>query len=226
MILKNFPRVIYTYSDVHQSYLWTPPKTGSNHANFVFEHFDFASVVYREKDGHVVLNHNQNTLVHSHQYRIFPQHSNYKIICTARNPFSRLYSLYNNMVELNQFYNYDFQNFKHFVMNQRDPADERYQDIQYILDNVFKEILGNRIPDYFLRLENLYEDYLKIPFISGSSLNTSGILEEICQKKIHVRLTNLNLADHVDQELQDFITTKYAYYFDLLGYPKTIPITT
>lgn len=223
MILKNFPRIIYTYSNEHQCYLWTPPKTGSNHANFIFNYFGFSSFVSRAKDNMVVVEHHQNYLAHSHQFRILPEHSNYKIICTARNPYSRLYSLYNNLNELNGMYKYDFQSFKHFVMNQREPDDPLRDQIQGIVDEVFVEVQGERIPDYFLRIENLYEDYLKLPFVSGSSLNTSGILQEICQMKKHVRLPNLNISDHVDQELQDFISTKYGFYFDLLGYSKTLP---
>lgn len=221
MIQLNFGKKVYTYSSSEQCYLWTPPKTGSNHANFVFNFFDFGSLVFRNSDNLVFFEPSQNIIMHSHQFNVLPDHSFYKIICTARNPYTRLYSMYNHLNKLDNLYQFSLLGFKNFVMN-TDQNNPKYLDIQSILDNFFTEVTGPKIPDYFIRQENLYEDYLKIPFVSASTLNTSGLLQEICSKKMNTRAPYLNISDYVDQELQEFISTKYGFYFDLLGYSKTL----
>jgi hypothetical protein len=221
MINFNFSRTVYTFSTTHECYLWTPAKTGSNHADFIFNYYDFGSLVIKKSDETVLFDPEQNVIMHSHQFNMLPEHATYKIICTARNPYTKLYSFYNHVKKLENMYQFGLTTFKGFVMN-TDTNTEKYQEIQNILDNFFSEVTGPKIPDYFIRVENLYEDYLKIPFVSGSTLNTSGILQEICLKKLHVRLPELNINNYVDQELQEFISTKYDFYFDLLGYSKTL----
>jgi hypothetical protein len=77
-----------------------------------------------------------------------------------------------------------------------------------------------RTPDYPLRQENLYGDYLKIPFIRDSKLNQSGVLEELCQKKLNKGRYTKPVKDYYNQETANIVYTNYKEYFDLFGYDK------
>jgi hypothetical protein len=222
MILAGYKKIIYNYSEEHQCYLWTPPKTGSNHATFLFNHFSFYSKIYREFDKVLLYDHNQKVFTHCHQYIMLPEHSNYKIICTARTPFASLYSFYKHVKKFNWAYKIGDLSFKDFIQNNTEPESTENLEVIRLHNFLFSEILQQKIPNYFVRVEHLYEDYLKIPFINGSKLHTSGILEEICSNKINVGDTPSNFSDYLDQDLQDYISTKYSNYFDLLGYSKTV----
>jgi hypothetical protein len=222
MILSSFAKIIYNYSTEHQCYLWTPPKTGSNHATFLFNHFSFYSKIYKKSDETLLYDHNQRVFTHCHQYITLPEHSDYKIICTARTPFSSLYSFYNHLKKFNWAYRIGELSFKDFIFNNTEPESDANREVIRLHNFLFSEIEQQKIPDYFVRVEHLYEDYLKIPFINGSKLHTSGILEEICSNKINVGETNSSFSDYIDQELQDYISEKYSNYFDLLGYSKTV----
>jgi hypothetical protein len=222
MLLSSFPKIIYNYSTEHMFYLWTPPKTGSNHATFIFNHFNFYSKIYRKSDQELLFDHNQKLFIHCHQYITLPEHTDYKIICTARNPYSSIYSFFNHAKKLDMYYNLGDINFKDFVLNNTEPNSETNIRINKMFEFLFKEVEQEKKPDYFIKLESLYEDYLKIPFVNGSKLHTSGILEELCLNKINTTQTNFNFSDFIDQELQDYISTKYSNYFDLIGYPKIV----
>jgi hypothetical protein len=83
-------------------------------------------------------------------------------------------------------------------------------------ENLMKE----RLPDYFIRQENLYDDYVKIPFVRDSKLNECGILKELCDRKINKGPNKKPIKDYYNQETADIIYLNYKEYFDLCGYDK------
>jgi hypothetical protein len=84
-----------------------------------------------------------------------------------------------------------------------------------------KPYFTQRVPDYFIRQENLYEDYIKIPFVRDSKLNTCGILEELCGRKMNEGSPKLKTyKEYYNQELADIIYLNYKEYFDHLSYDK------
>ena len=78
-----------------------------------------------------------------------------------------------------------------------------------------------KTPKYFLRVENLYHDYIQIPFIRNSKLNKSGLLYELCNKKLNSNSKNIkSMKEYYTQDMADYIYTNFKHYFDLLGYDK------
>jgi hypothetical protein len=78
----------------------------------------------------------------------------------------------------------------------------------------------SRVPDFVLRAENLYEDYLKIPFILDSKLYKCGILEDICNRKINKGLGTLNIEKYLTSSVEEKIYKMFQSHFDLFGYEK------
>lgn len=193
-------------SDENKAFIWLPPKTGSMHAEVIFNMFSFK--FYR---GSPCLNYPVETsdfIIHSHAYHLFDGHENYKLICTARNPITRLISAYlfrNPENELTP------QGFKKFFSKN-------------LKENQFEYWLGgiklHREPDYYLRLENLYEDYLKIPFVRESKINEIGILKDFCFKKKNQSNKTLTVEECYTSDMVDYIYNEYKDYFDKLGYER------
>jgi hypothetical protein len=78
-----------------------------------------------------------------------------------------------------------------------------------------------RVPDYPVRLENLYEDYSKIPFIVESDYFKSGELKNEVNKKINVSNEDENLwRKFYTQEIADIIYYRMPRYFELFEYEK------
>ncbi len=154
--------------------------------------------------------------MHHHCMKIPQIYEDYSILCTARNPYSRLISGWN------------------MSMNGTDDESKRTSFKSYFsktIDNQFQSANGfpfgldgflhNKTPKYFLRIECLYHDYIQIPFIRNSKLNKSGVLYELCNKKIHsTGDKKKSLKEYYTEDMADFMYNKFKYYFDLLGYDK------
>lgn len=204
-----------SYSEKEKMILLLPMKTGTIHASFIFNHFDFITEDYDLKTGRVLKK--IDSVIHHHCMNIPQRYEDYTIICTARNPYSRLVSAYNNFRIKVEPKKTDQENFtNHFT---------KHINADYQSDNGFPygqdSFLYNETPKYFLRTESLYHDYIQIPFIRNSKLNKSGVLYELCNKKIHTSSNQKKpLKEYYTQEIADSLYNKFKSYFDLLGYDK------
>jgi len=104
-----------------------------------------------------------------------------------------------------------FNNFKeYFAIN--------YNGVDFYHKNGF---LFKRKPDYFLRVESLYYDYIQIPFIRNSKLNKCGLLYELCNKKLHSNKNNVkSLEEYYTEDMANHTYEQFKDYFELLGYDK------
>jgi hypothetical protein len=204
-----------TYSEKEKMILLLPMKTGTIHATFIFQHFDFITEHYELKTNKVL--DKLDSVIHHHCMNIPQRYEDYSIICTARNPYSRLVSAYNNSRIITEINKPSDENFKNHFSKKIDTGYQSDNGFPYGQDN----FLYNETPKYFLRVESLYHDYIQIPFIRNSKLNKSGLLYELCNKKIHKTPTITKpLKEYYNQDMADFVYNKFKSYFDLLGYDK------
>ena len=197
-------RISINISEVHKCFLWLPPKTSTTHATHVLNHFDFYNlecdytkqIIYQKRD----------YVSHNHVQELFLGHERYDLISTTRNPYSRVVSM-----------------FEYFRPKDREGKKfETFQEYVYEYKKMpIKPYFDKRVPDYFIRQENLYEDYIKIPFIRDSKLNTCGILEELCSRKMNEGPPKFKTyKEYYNQELADIIYLNYKEYFDHINYDK------
>ena len=205
-----------TYSEKEKMILLLPMKTGTIHATFIFQHFDFITEHYDLKTNKVL--DKLDSVIHHHCMNIPQRYEDYSIICTARNPYSRLVSAYNNsriITEINKPSDENFKN--HFSKKKIDTGYQSDNGFPYGRDS----FLYNETPKYFLRVESLYHDYIQIPFIKNSKLNKSGVLYELCNKKIHSTGDKKRpLKEYYTEDMADYMYDKFKYYFDIIGYSK------
>lgn len=196
----------FIYSRTYDYYLILPMKTGTVNASWIFTYFDFYTYTRNfDSDGNFKeISNPAMSAVHS--YYIPPENPNPKIIVTARNPYDKVLSK--------------------FLFNWTRNEPPTYQDF---LNNILNSIQHNNpmliyppelIPTYSIRLENMYEDYMKIPFVKDSNLNKSGILLEMCNKKINEARIKVNKDDFLTQEAKDLIYIFLKNQFELFDYQK------
>lgn len=211
---KNEPQnkieLTINLSEEHKVILWLWRKCGTSHMAKIMNKYGFK--FYKIDDQELVLL--QNNVVQKHYCNLFEGHENYKILAAVRNPYSKFFSDYT--------FNRDP---KEFIINEENK--EKFKD--YIYDSlVLKDFLSKncidfpeRIPDYSVRLENLYEDYSKIPFIVESEYYKSGQLKKDVEVKVNVSNEDENLwRNFYTQEIADIIYYRMPRYFELFGYDK------
>lgn len=197
-------------SEKHKSILWLWKKCGTSHMTRILNKFDFNYYEIKGSRLHLL----KKGIVQKHYCNLFNGHENYKIISAIRNPYSRFFSEF-TFKRSNEEFIPDEENketFRNFI----------YQT------TVFSEVLNNdcidfsnRIPDYPVRLENLYEDYSKIPFIIESEYFKSGELKKDLDIKVNVSNVDVNLwKNFYNQEIADIIYYRMPRYFEIFGYDK------
>ena len=201
----------YILSLSNNSFVWLPPKTGSSFVSWVLGHFDFWWYRYDELRSDYKLM--MTDLAHfGHDCQLPPNHENFNFICTTRNPYDRMVSYYlMNFSDLHdEPTSENFENFiEHFFSKEK-------HSLFYRSNSIF----NFRKPDYSIRLENLYEDLLEIPFIKISKLNSCGILEEMCSKKIKKGFEFENKQYLYTDKTREKVYNHFKKDFELFGYTK------
>ena len=197
-------------SHKHKIILWLWKKCGTSHMTKIMNKYGFK--YYRiDDDGLKLLN---NNVVQKHYCNLFPGHEDYKILAAVRNPYTRFFS------------DFTFGRApEEFIYNETNK--ERFR-VHIYHSTVYSEFISNecvdfyqRVPDYPVRLENLYEDYSKIPFIIESEYYKSGELKKATTQKVNVSNEDENLwKEFYTQETADIVYYRMPRYFDLFGYDK------
>ena len=185
----------YNVSHKYRFLLWLPERTGSRTIATILSHFDFKNNQLPIYDG--------RNYAYTHGNYIPKELEDYKIICSARNPYGRVLSIYKTLHNKLEIKNQE--NFKNFIKNKFvSPF-----TLGYIENPSF-----SKIPDYILRLENIKEDLMKLPFIT----------EALNEKKIDYLTThgkNIESWDeYYDQEMKDIVYKQVEKHFEVWGYKK------
>lgn len=118
----------------------------------------------------------------------------FQVICSIRNPLSQLVSEY-RYGPIN-----DFANWLKKTLN----SNQNFQCFNF----------KTRKPDYFVRMESMFEDYSKIPFINQSKYFQLGILKKVCQYKMNPHpFGKSNWKDYYNEELANLVSKTFPNHF-------------
>ena len=183
-------------SKKYNYFIWLPAKCGTTHATDIFNKFD-----------------DDFKFTHSHVMDFFDGHWSYDLISLQRNPYSRYASIFNN------YYNYD----KSLSLNEVRTEFHLYLNNTLHNDKTSKYILKyhERTPDYFIKLEHLYEDYSKIPFVRETNFYKSGQLKLECSiPKNETKKNGFSWKELYTPQTADLVYYSMLLIFDLCDYDK------
>jgi hypothetical protein len=193
---KSILKSLLNVSKKYNYFIWMPATCGTTHAVNIFKNFDKDFI-----------------FSHSHKIDFFDGHWSYDLISLQRNPYVRYVSIFNNLVghDKSLGLNKVRSNFNIFLNSTFQNSDT----LKYILK------YHERNPDYFIRLEHLFEDYSKIPFVKETDFYKSGQLELECS----IPKNKNNANGFTWKELHTPQTADLVYYntsliFDLCDYDK------
>jgi hypothetical protein len=205
--MNNFRTI--NISQKYKFFSWAPARTGSTHFTNILEKLGFgcADINLETKK----LSNFKLKAEHNHTCIFFENHWDYKFITSMRNPYSMMIS-------------------RTGIINLDDMEDSN-KILKIRMENMTQNPLHfdggcmcyhERKPDYVIRLEHLYEDWLKLPFVPNHGLNLSGELEKLTK----IRLNNSAndggdyWKKYYDQALADLVYYNYPDSFELFGYDK------
>jgi hypothetical protein len=140
-----------------------------------------------------------------YNHRTIPneKYSDYKVICNARNPYGRVYSL-----------------FKNFYRKIDDKSQHGFKD--YLINHLpilpspimVTEPKSTKSYDYIIRLEYMKEDLMKLPFI----------LDVLTESQIDIMISHGreidNWEEFYDDEMKEIVYSYTSHHFKLWGYEK------
>lgn len=177
--------------------IWiAPERTGSRKVAEILSYYEFKT------NGKLVHDH-VNGYSHDHQSFIDEKYNDYEVIVGLRNPYGKTYSVFKNF--FNKEKNHNKELFKKFLLEEL-PKGNRLQEVQ-------NPIL-NRKPNYIIRLENMEEDLLKIPFIKD--VLTERQLSFMTEHGKPIE----DWEPFYDQESKEIVYGYCKHIFDLGGYEK------
>lgn len=125
-----------------------PERTGSRKVAEILSYYGFTN------NGNKIFQSSQREFSYFHGYEPSDRYENFKLIYNTRNPYSRVYSLFKN------FYG---------TIKEKDSSSFKKYLINHLSNGMMEKMITNPIlderPDYVIRLENMTEDLMKLPFI-------------------------------------------------------------
>jgi len=201
-------------SEKYKFFCWTPERTGSTHFTTILDKLGFQSADLNLETKKI--SNFRTGVRHNHTCNFFENHWDYKFVISVRNPYSMVIS--RSGINESEFIKYnDFTFINQFLKSR----------VENMMQNPFDidgccQCFHERQPDYIIRLEHLYEDWLKLPFVTNHGFNLSGELETLTK----IRLNNsINEGGdywkkYYDQSLADLVYYNHPDSFELFGYDK------
>lgn len=189
--------------------VWLFPRTGSKLFFNVMVNCGFKCYSYENTQRKLI----REDLIHHHLFHIFPAMEEYKLIATARNPYSLMvshYRMFQGSCEIEKLKS-NFIDFLESVLY----TNQWYIDYLYGLHYV--EV------SYKVRLEKLIEDYHKIPIITKSKHFQNQTLVKLINSKVNKsenKLSELDYRQFYNKNSADLVYYVFSKYFDIFEYDK------
>lgn len=177
-------------------FIWVAPeRTGSRKVAEILTYYGFTN------NGNKIFNAGEYSF--SHYYNSSENNNDYPLICNVRNPYARTYAVFKNYYHKIQDKSKD--NFKRYL----------FKDVS---DDITKNIITNPIltkkPSHIIRLEYLFEDLIKLPFIFD--VLTESQLKMLC---LHGKPLD-DWEQYYDQETKELVFDLTKHHFYEWGYEK------
>lgn len=173
--------------------LWiAPSRTASRNTSKILTHYGF------QLNGNPVFYNNKYN--YSHFIPDLNSYPNYKVICNVRNPYSRVLSHFENYAT--KLKDKNKENFRVYVET------KGWKEINLVQPILYKK------PEYTLRMENIKEDLLKLPFIFD-------VIDENQLDEYLIPDTNsLPWEYFYDDDLKEIVYRSFENHFIFWGYEK------
>jgi|LauGreDrversion4_2_1035121.scaffolds.fasta_scaffold175716_1 hypothetical protein len=183
--------------------LWLPPRTATRAIAPLFYKFNFIRADFGK--------HIQDYDKYTHELSIPEGCEDYDIICTLRNPFSWMLSIWH----WDNFY-------PGFPEAERLTFSQYIEKEQWELSGISKNILNAKIT-YPIRYEFMKQDLMSIPWFDVDEKLINSLLNQNNYKSENLKRNpeNKNFSDylaHYTKKELDVVRTKFSALFTKLGY--------
>ena len=180
------------FSEKYNCIWLAPPRTGTRGLTRIFHFLGFQNVGNPNKKF--------DSMNYTHGYPTLNEFIGHDVIISVRNPYGRLYSLYENYFKTSAT---NYKTFEKFI----DDLDEAQLNMPTFKIFTFPV-------NFVVRLENQYEDLIKIPFVRENFTDKQLKLMTTHEKEIH------DWTKEYSPKMKEKVYYFFKYQFDAFGYKK------
>jgi hypothetical protein len=209
----------------HKIIWWAPERCATKATAHIFQQLGFESY-------YTTIDNKQIPDYHSHSIVIPEEYSDYKVICSIRNPYDRVLGLFKTMTNVGKSMVYTKDTHDNFMVNYENFLNEVFVFVKiketngfgeklekiFMKDFIAKYSFEDKIPDYFIRSENLLEDISKLEFVNDSGLWKSGYIQEYLTNNKYINLRPYKFDTVYTNKSAKLVFEYYKKHFFLCGY--------
>ena len=165
---------------------------------------------------------------HSHDI-VFPEkYSDYELICNIRNPYDRVLSIFINFSTLCMVYTKDkvddyrkkFEIFiKLMFLSPNMSSDVEYEPTLTNLGRFLKKVnFSNKVPNVFIRMENLENDLKSLDFVKNTDLWEKSDFSGFLGKNEFIKRRAFHFSDVYTQTSAKYVYEYFKNHFYLCDY--------
>jgi hypothetical protein len=184
-------------SHEHKVIWWAPERCGTKATAHIFSKLGFEYFTDEtESEKQIIVD---GIKYQSHNIKYPEKYSDYKIICSIRNPYDRMLSLFLNFTNVGSTFVYTKDNpqklistYESFIRemllykqsNTKEGLGERPIHKLYLSKYDF----NNRIPDVFIKMESLEDDLGELDFVKESEIWKSGYIRDYLNHNPYINI--------------------------------------
>ena len=209
----------------HKIIWWAPERCATKATAHIFQQLGFESYYGSTKNPQI-----EN--YHSHGIDVPEEYSDYKIICSIRNPYDRVLGLFKSMTNVGKSMVYTKDTHQNFMdsyetfvnevfaltkVKKRNIFDEKNEK-KFLKDYISKYSFNEKVPEKFIRVENLIEDISNLDFVTESGIWKSGYVEEYLLNNSHINIRPFKFNSVYTTKSAKLVYEFYRKHFFLCGY--------
>jgi hypothetical protein len=211
-------------SHEHKTIWWAPEKTGSKVTSHILKNYDFFYRDFTTESKFKPL----GDPYHSHDIDFPKEYSDYQVICNIRNPYDRILSIFINFSSLGLVYtkdNLDYyrKRFELFVklmfLSPNMTSDVEYEPTASNLGRFLKKVnFSDKVPDIFIKMENLEKDLKSLNFIKNTDLWEKEDFSSFLNKNQFLKKRAFHFSDVYTQTSAKYVYEFFKNHFYLCDY--------
>jgi hypothetical protein len=211
-------------SHEHKTIWLAPEKTGTKAISHIFKNYNF---FYRDFTTQFEFRPLCDPY-HSHDVLFPEEYSDYEVICSIRNPYDRILSIFINFSNLGLVYTKDnleyyrkrFEIFiKLMFLSPNMTSEVEYEPTASNLGRFLKKVnFSNKVPDVFIKMENIENDLKSLNFIKNTDLWEKSDFSGFLRKNEFIKKRAFHFSDVYTQTSAKYVYEYFKNHFYLCDY--------
>lgn len=184
-------------SHKHKIIWWAPERCGTKATAHIFSKLGFEYFIDETETKKNMTN--DGIYYQSHSLKYPEKYKDYKIICSIRNPYDRMLSIFSNFTNVGTTFVYTkdksqklvnvFETFiREMLLYNQVTSDEDLNRKPIQKSYLSKYSFESRVPDFFIKTESLEEDLGKLDFVRESDIWKSGYIRDYLNRNPHINI--------------------------------------